>query len=166
MPDSVNLSGFDAVSVRSSLSGAAMDALVQRRSALRVQLATVENELAKCTPSTSAPPVYVAEPTAAAPTWTTSGKAFAPAVPAQLMPVPPREGRKGASASRTPPPPVSYSYSSAEEASLPGAMRPGRYAFWPKRLPGSQSRQVAQQLARARNTGRSGGGGSPNRGHS
>ena len=48
--------------------------------------------------------------------------------------------------SRPPAQPPPAMRGSGGEDSLPGAMQPGRYAFWPKRLPGAASRRSFPQV--------------------
>ena len=63
--------------------------------------------------------------------------------PPPFVPVPPREST-GVLAPRATLPTPSY------DDALPGAMRLGCYAFWPKRLPANQSRAVQRTLASRR----------------
>lgn len=135
---SLSFSSAASVSAASSLSGGALDALVARRSQLRSQLAAVERELAVCPPRSSAPSTPLQPYSSLRP--------IDKGMPPSLQPVPPRDsGAKQLSSKHT----AASTFSGAED-SLPGAMQAGRYAFWPKRLPGAQSRQIARESSRAR----------------
>ena len=130
-----------------SLTGSQIDALIQKRSALRAQLMFVEQQLHDCPPSSAGGGGALSRggsraTTAYAPIQTRTGP-----LRAQVTPVPPRQdaalhstasNTKLAAAHAvhtTSRPPVHGFY----ETALPGAMQPGRYAFWPKRLPGAAS---------------------------
>ena len=154
-PASVALSSVGSFSVgsqASSLSGSKLNALIERRSVLRAQMAIVENQLATMPPSTTpsvasrAPPSVahcreggsssVAQmPAPMGPAMSLQGKLVIPSVPVQPISI--------KTDIRRIPTQVPRSMSSGFDETLPGAMRPGRYAFWPKRLPGAGSRRAA-----------------------
>jgi hypothetical protein len=156
---SVALSSIGSMSVSSgasSLSGGQLQALVQRRSILRTQLAQVEQHLAVLPPSTAGastqphgqachvsvgPSSSRAQPLTLVPPHTplrTTQAAVAPRDPA---------GR-GTAASRQQAA-VRHAPTQHEEA-LPGAMRTGYYAFWPKHLPGATASKGARIAAATR----------------
>ena len=175
---SVSLSSIGSMSMASDASAtpSQLNALIQRRTALRSQMAVVEQQLAQVPPSTAASSVsWVSQRQFSQQQQQQRGyssggrsvgggtKSFAPppaieaakgARPMALLPIPPRDPAAAAAAkggaadppqlqprtSPPPPPPVIVRSGGGEE-SLPGAMRPGRYAFWPKRLPGAASRR-------------------------
>lgn len=185
---SVALSSVGSLSVASintnnSATPSQLDALIQRRTALRSQMAIVEQQLAQCPPST--PSVASTQRSLLRSNGTTprnslAGFNLAPAIqaaegalPMTLAPIPPRDSRFGGSvslatrtggeapkvqSSRTPAPPPAMI--SGGEDRLPGAMRPGRYAFWPKRLPGAAaaSRRGNSASGLTRGVGSGGGG--------
>jgi hypothetical protein len=147
-----SLASIDSLSIssrNSSLSGGQLNALIQRRTALRSQMAAVEQILTALPPSTTAGSGSnngAAAPSIAATLPVTSVKLAAmPGKPAPppFVPVPPRESTV-VLAPRANLPTPSY------DDALPGAMRLGCYAFWPKRLPANQSRAVQRTLASRR----------------
>ena len=122
----------------SSLDGSQLNALVARRSQLRAQLGVVETQLKQMPPSTaggssqySGAPVFPRQMLASGPL---------PA-PITRFQTPAREGAAGKAQqllrAMEPARPQAVPAISASEDGLPGAMRPGNYAFWPKRLPGA-----------------------------
>ena len=159
---SVALSSVDSMSVssrNSSLNGSQLNALIQRRSQLRAQLGVVEGQLQALPPSTArtassqsisgfvgaghgpTPSVINGQQRAAE-------RAALPGNPAPtpMITVQPIDAGSRVAAMRpkqTPQPPDSAD-------ALPGAMRPGHYAFWPKRLPANQNRAVVRALAARR----------------
>ena len=149
---SLSLSSVGSMSIsskQSSLNGSQMNALVQRRSVLRTQMAMVEQQLAALPPSTAGSNAAASMPAApAAPIRLQSSPILSGAprkgAPPRMVPVPPRESKVVVASVRTAPPPSSY------EDALPGAMRPGRYAFWPKRLPANQNRAMQRSIAAQR----------------
>ena len=149
---SIALSSIGSLASRttaSSASGSRLNELVHRRSQLRAQLQLVEQQLQHCPPSTAAGSVGGAHADARG-GGGGGGPARSAATPSshpRLRPTPAREPK----APNMPPvPPMTRAQlpppSSADEA-LPGAMQPGRYAFWPKRLPGAR-----RSFARATDT--------------
>ena len=140
---SVNLSAVDSLSSAgsASLTGSQLNVLVARRSALRSQLAVVEQQLAACPPSTaSGGGGGVAQPAGA----TRSLRSGPLRAPITVLQTPARDKSSGATqlkqAIEAKRPAHAVPAVAAVEESLPGAMRPGRYAFWPKRLPASRPR--------------------------
>ena len=155
MPGSVACSSLDSMSVSSrasSLSAGQLNTLIDRRTAIRAQMATVEQQLATLPPSTgrssqpslggmSAAPAAPSAPSAPLPPAATG-----PALPKPSVPVPPIKPA-GAPPLAEPPP---LPRSTAHELALPGAMRPGNYAFWPKRLPGASAAKSGRLAAAKR----------------
>ena len=156
---SVAFSGISSLPsvAASSLDGSQLNALVARRSALRSQLAAVEQQLAVLPPSTAAsaslPPQQrpaPVPPRAAGPipvpTLASSGT-LRTGPPEGVQPGPaymqPGGGARGGGGG----PP------------LPGAMLPGHYAFWPKHLPGAASCRLRREvMSRASSAGAKGAG--------
>ena len=143
---SLALSGAASISSAgaSSLDGSKLNALVARRSALRSQLASVEQQLAVLPPSSaaSAPRAQGADSARGNVSLRLTGPLPDPITKHQT---PPRDASALAKQTVQLEPKRSAGFvaaaSSRAEESLPGAMLPGRYAFWPKRLPSGASRQ-------------------------
>ena len=125
-----------------SMTGSQINALIQQRSALRAQLSMVEQQLKEYPASSSGLPTRGASRGPLA--------VMAPSLDgplrAKINPVPPREPpgshkllQQKSGALRSP----AAAGPLGGEPALPGAMQPGRYAFWPKRLPGAASRRPA-----------------------
>ena len=165
---SIALSGISSQSsaAASSLNGSQLNALVARRTALRAQLATVDQQLALLPPGTPMTNISASQwPQTPAPT--TGGESAAVnrtgplPLPIAAMRNAPRD-RGGAQATSSV---VSTAARSAAtmpaggEDSLPGALMPGRYAFYPKRLPGSNLRGKSRSSTVGRASGGGGGGG-------
>lgn len=129
----------------SSLDGSQLNALVARRAALRSQLVIVENQLATIPSTAASSSVSVSQAAPSGGGRLHAGRSGPLAAPITSHQHPPRgpgaaqaismANAKGAAAA------PAMSAMIRTEESLPGAMRPGRYAFWPKRLPGAQSRR-------------------------
>lgn len=127
-------------SASQSCTGSQLNALVARRGALRAQLAAVEHQLTAMPPSTAASSLDGGRPRSV-----TAGRLGATGpmpAPITIHQTPAREATTGTMqvrAAHEKRPAVGYAppASGTAEDALPGAMRPGRYAFWPKRLPGA-----------------------------
>uniref|UniRef100_A0A7S2MRQ1 Uncharacterized protein n=1 Tax=Haptolina brevifila TaxID=156173 RepID=A0A7S2MRQ1_9EUKA len=147
------LSSIESMSIASrgsneSLTGSQLNALVQRRSMLRQQMAVVENHLSQLPPPSTAasqslsgfPPKTAAPPLPSCQITPVSGAGQGPSH-GPVIPVPARElpgGLRPIQPRMTP--------MASHEDTLPAAMRAGRYAFWPKRLPGANASRSSRGI--------------------
>jgi len=127
-------------SASQSATGSQLNALVARRSQLRAQLSAVEHQLATMPPSTAGSVATRSYAHAAPPAKFATGPLPAPIT---IYRNPPKDAADGnavlrAAAEQKRAAAIAAS-SGGTDDSLPGAMRPGRYAFWPKRLPGASA---------------------------
>ena len=132
-----------------SLTGSQLDALIQRRSQLQSQMAVVEQHLAALPPPQTAGSQSLGgmSSTSLAPQARAPTSVLDP-LPARLPhgPVIPTPAREAPGQVRPPIPSRMAPLPSSHEQSLPAAMRDGRYAFWPKRLPAQ--RRITQPSRR------------------
>ena len=148
----VSCSSLGSMSVGSSLNGAELAALVQRRSQIRSQMARVDRQLANVAPSAcSATPPSTApsgavrgplHPVGRGPPGTAGGGPRSQSLQAGCAldggrpPAGSYQQRCSASAAAAPPPVVSAAAAPPRcaEPQLPSSLQPGRYAFFPKGL--------------------------------